>query len=129
MTEEVKQAVEEIINTRLSRTVGAFDDFWQDVEAKLSPKHLDHGVLCWAWDLSEDHRELCIAGREAGWYTRGVRSALREQHQHYRVIVTAKDALAAIDETMKEITHVPVGGMYHQMRAAIQDLIDNAETG
>ncbi len=116
MTEEEKQAVEEIFNKRIQELAKVADfkltaTFWDDVEAKLSPKHPSDNAICLGWDGDNDGDLM------RGYVTR--------HFDHYREIPTAQDALEAV---VAAFMHGDTSG-YKKAYNTIRDLIDNAATG
>ncbi len=122
MTEEEKQAIQEIFNKRLQELALVADfklteTFWDDVEAKLSPKHPSDNAICLGWDGDNDGNLM------RGYVTR--------HFDHYREIPTAEDALKVVEvfaAARRADTPDLVDGI-EMAASSIQKLIDNAATG
>jgi len=87
------------------------------IEAKLSPKYPPDGAICEVWANVGDGNHYYRYGRQVlGW-------------DHYRRIVTAEEALDAIDEAFKHGGTLGVMEAYDYLRGIVKSLIDNAERG
>ena len=87
------------------------------IEAKLSPKYPPAEAICEVWANVGDGNHYYRYGRQVlGW-------------DHYRRIVTAEEALDAIDEAFKHGGTLGVMEAYDYLRGIVKSLIDNAERG
>jgi len=126
VTDEEKQAVEELLNKKLRKLadVAAFDiseGFWDEVEADLSSKKMGFTAICETWD------------KPGSAITLALRINVPYGH-HYRVIPTAQDAL---DVLRTELDNDEAVYSHHEHYlagkkaacVAVLRLIDNAQEG
>ncbi len=136
MTEEVKQAIEDLVTEKTSgfyaRQSGR--DFVAEVEAKLSPKHSKKGTICLVTTKGLDHWHLKYALGD-GLFDSWAGSESGQKFDHYREIPTAQDALSAMGERFDGNGSRPTAWsrdfikMYDICAEAVQSLIDNAMEG
>ena len=104
------------------------------VEAKLSPKYPPDGAICEVWSNVDSDRWPAISDGEKlvdlfpGSVT-GYIDSWDFSEVHYRRIVTAEEALDAIDEAFKHGGTLGVMEAYDYLRGIVKSLIDNAERG
>ena len=124
MTEEEKRVIrkvaEEIWEQESAPTRMSFiDRVINKTEERLLPKHPPKGAIIETklrWTLED---RLWRVTDDFHW----------EEVDHYRRIVTAEEALDAIDEAFKHGGTLGVMEAYDYLRDIVKSLIDNAERG
>ena len=128
--EAVKKAIREVLDDEPSRQSIA-DRVINEVEAKLSPKHPKAGRICEVWDDPDPGTHYTRVATGDGGFINGGRMVDvwdRTTFDHYRVIPTAEDVLAAINENVVTIGETS-GGVFAQVTRTIRTLIDTAMEG
>lgn len=121
MTEQDKQAIRD----EFDKYTGGVDaqQFLDRIEAHLSFEHPPKGTIC------EVNGYLFWAGEDGLYESYDQNRTWLWSAAHYRVIPTAKDALAVVEKIIPkcglESQHVAI----MLARDAIQSLIDNAQEG
>ncbi len=135
MTEQEKQAIQEIFNKRLKELAPVADfklteTFWDDVKAKLSPKPPPKGHPCEVWNEGELMRHLRIADGSGDFFIDVADHSGTTKWDHYRVIYTARDVKLALVERMHKYEAMTVERcVAATMVEMVERLIDNAQEG
>ena len=134
LSEEVRQAVRDTVYAFQHEQLGGDPDtFVRAVEKRLEPKHPPKGAICEVWDDTDRYgTKLIGVSLGDGTFSRSINGEFADIVSHYRRIVTAEDALAAVKATFEEMSrkHEPISIEALEMACEmIQDLIDNAMEG